>query len=221
MNSRETILQNLIDFGLGEKEAKIYLALLELEIGTVGEASEIAGINRSSAYVTIETLKEKGLVSVSYDKKIQQYVATPPEALLRSAERLSKRQEDLKNKIAEIVPQLKALNKNTKQKPQIMVFEGKQSLFNLSKEIISNDDKTVRSTLSTEEFSKIGIEKVKTINSKLAKQPADLIISGNKTGFITTKDGAWAVVIENKDVAETMKNLFDLASWFQTFNATS
>jgi len=212
MNSKETIIQNLIDFGLGEKEAKIYLALLELEIGTMGEASEIAGVNRSSAYVTIETLKEKGLVSVSYDKKIQQYVATPPEALLQSAERLSKRQEDVKNKIAEIVPQLKALNKNTKQKPRVIVFEGKQSLFNVSKEIISSDDKTVRSTLPTEEFSKMGIEKVKIVNFKLANQNADLIIGGNKTGFFTRGNEDWAVVIENENIAETMSNLFDLAS---------
>jgi len=212
MNTRETIIQNLIDFGLGEKEVKIYLALLELEIGTIGEASEIAGVNRSSAYVTIETLKEKGLVSVSYDKKIQQYVATPPEALLQSAERLSKKQEDLKNKIAEIVPQLKALNKNTKQKPRIMVFEGKQGLFNISKEIISGDDKTVRSTLPTEEFSKMGIRGIKTVNLKLADQNADLIIGGNKTGFITRGNEDWAIVIENENIAETMSNLFDLAS---------
>ena len=212
MNTQDTLIKNLIDFGLGEKEAKIYLALLELEIGTIGEASEIAGVNRSSAYVTIETLKEKGLVSVSYDKKIQQYVATSPEALLQSAERLSKRQEDLKNKIAEILPQLKTLNKNTKQRPRVMVFEGKQSLLNVSKEIISSNDKTVRSTLPTEEFSKMGIEKVKTVNLKLADQNADLIISGNKTGFIIRGNEDWAVVIENKDIAETMKELFDLAT---------
>jgi len=51
--------KQLVNFGLSEKEAKIYLALLELEMATVFEVSKQSGINRSSAYVVFGRLKEK------------------------------------------------------------------------------------------------------------------------------------------------------------------
>ena len=52
----QVILKN---FGLSEKEAKIYLALLELEAATVFETAKQSGINRSSAYVVLEALQKK------------------------------------------------------------------------------------------------------------------------------------------------------------------
>ena len=59
------IAKQLINFGFSEKEAKIYLALLELEAATVFETAKLSGVNRSSAYVVLEALKKKGFVGIS------------------------------------------------------------------------------------------------------------------------------------------------------------
>src|SRR3989338_5448141 len=110
-SNNNVLVKQLIEFGLSEKEAKIYLALLELEVATVTEVAETAGINRSSTYVVMEALKKKGLVSTSEDKKIQTYSAVSPEMLLEDAKNKAKRADAIKNNINDIVPELKALHK--------------------------------------------------------------------------------------------------------------
>ncbi|MEJ0021835.1 MAG: helix-turn-helix domain-containing protein [Candidatus Doudnabacteria bacterium] len=120
----DLLLKQLIDFGLSDKEAKIYLALLKLEAATVFEVAKQSGINRSSAYVVLEALKKKGLVGVSDDKKVRRYVAASPETLLYAAKSTAKKQENIKSGIESILPELKALHKDTKRKPKVKVFEG-------------------------------------------------------------------------------------------------
>jgi len=155
MNSNDPLIKNLIDFGLSEKEAKIYLALLELEIAPVQEVAKIAGINRSSAYVVLESLKKKGLASTSNEKKIQEYVATSPEALLQTADHLVKKQELIKGGISNIVPDLKAIYKGTKQKPKVRVFEGREGLINAMSLALNNKEKVIRAFSSGENILKI------------------------------------------------------------------
>src|SRR5258705_13289394 len=98
------ILKQLIAFGLSDKEAKIYLALLELELATVHEVAKQSGINRSSAYVVLESLKRKGFVGISEDKNVRQYVAASPETLLYSAKTAAKKQADLSHGVESIIP---------------------------------------------------------------------------------------------------------------------
>ncbi len=83
ISTNSLIVKQLIEFGLSEKEAKTYLALLELEVATVSEVSKTANINRSSAYVVLESLKKKGLAGISDDKNIRRYIAASPDLLFR------------------------------------------------------------------------------------------------------------------------------------------
>ena len=59
------MLEKLQKFGLSEKEAKIYLALLELGTATVSDIAEKAEINRSNTYVLLNSIAERDLVSIS------------------------------------------------------------------------------------------------------------------------------------------------------------
>lgn len=246
--SENLLVKNLVEYGLSDKEAKMYLALLELEVSTVNEIAKVAEVNRSSAYVVLEALKEKGLVSVSHDKKIQHYIATSPEALLYSAESQAQRQENVKNKIADIVPELKALHKDTKQKPKVRVFEGKQGLIAAFEDSLCNKEKLMRVSSSVGNLFKImpeyfegyvarriqkgvrmlGIHPFDEISKKLAENspkfdepmlipkekyffPVDFTVYDNKVGFMSSDKGGWALIIENKEMSEVMKSLFDLA----------
>lgn len=126
-SENNVLVKQLIEFGLSEKEAKIYLALLELEVATVNEAAETADINRSSAYVVMDALKKKGLVSTS-EGKIQKYVAVSPEMLLREAKDRVIKTSEIEGKISDIIPELKAMHKDTKHKPKVRVYEGKEGV---------------------------------------------------------------------------------------------
>lgn len=149
------LVKQLIEFGLSEKEAEVYLALLELEIAVVSEISKTANINRSSTYVVLESLKRKGLVSVSGDKKVQRYVATSPEMLSFEAQNKAKKAEDIRNKIGNIVPELKALHKDTKHRPVVRMYEGKQGLINVFEDSLNSKEKIMRVASNLENVSKI------------------------------------------------------------------
>jgi len=249
INPNDPLVKNLIDFGLSEKEAKIYLALLELEIAPVQEVAKIAGINRSSAYVVLELLKKKGLASTSNEKKIQEYVATSPEALLQTADHLVKKQEIIKGGISNIVPDLKAIYKGTKRKPKVRVFEGKNGLITALSEILQSKSKVVRMSSSCEKISEVIPEFLAEFGEKrlalkirfraiypacqaaeaiLSMAPhfydavvipknkypfsADIAIFDDKIGYISfEKNNLITIIIENKEMAEVMDGLFELA----------
>lgn len=155
ITTNNLLIKQLIEFGLSEKEAKVYLALLELEVATVSETAKTANINRSSTYVVLSSLKKKGLVSTSEDKKIQRYIAVSPEMLLYEAQNRAKKTADIKNRISDIVPELKALHKDTKERPKIKVFEGKQGLINTFEDTLSCKEKTIRMSSSVEDILKV------------------------------------------------------------------
>ena len=246
----DAIIKNLKEFGLGEKEANIYLVLLELEIATASQIAKATNINRSSTYVVLESLKEKGLVSISEDNNIQRYVGSSPDILLFEAQTKAQKAQDLKNNISDIVPELKALHKDTKQKPKVRVFEGKQGLINALEDTLHNKENVIRLASSLENLTKvlphyfpdylqkrikIGIttygiypdnknklaESLAKKNSKFdkaifilpKKYPflADMAIYDTKIAYISVEKTGTSIIIESKEMADVMKNIFDLA----------
>lgn len=139
-----TLIETLIDFGLSEKEAKVYISLLELEIATVGEIAKKSDVNRSSVYVVLELLKKRGFVTTSGDKTVLHYIAVSPEVILKNAEDLAVKQNEIRKKIDDIVPELNALHKDTKIKPRIRIFEGKQGLINAFEDSLKCKEKLMR-----------------------------------------------------------------------------
>lgn len=244
INSNSPIVKSLVDYGLNDKEAKIYLALIELDTATVNEIAHAADINRSSAYVVIEKLKKKGLVSTIKDYKIQRYVATNPEVLLQEAETRALRNIEIKNKIQNVVSELKSIHRETKKKPKIMVYEGLNGLINAFNDSLTTKEKRIRISSAAEDLSEPVLKYFKaredlgisikgihpdTPNSrKLLKMSpvsdlsilipkikycfsSDFAIYDEKIGFMSAKNGGWAVIIENKEMSDVMKSLFDLA----------
>ena len=143
-SSSKMLITQLVEFGLSDKEAKVYLALLELEVAGVTEVAETANINRSSTYVVLSSLKKKGLVSTSEDKKIQHYIAVSPEMLFREAEDRANQAEKIKKTIDNIIPELKALHKDTKQRPKIKIFEGEKGIIDAFEDTLHNKEKIMR-----------------------------------------------------------------------------
>ncbi len=138
------LVKQLKNFGLSEKESKIYLALLELEMATVFEVAKQSGINRSSAYVVLEALKKKGFVGISDDKKVRKYIAASPETLLHAAKAAAKKQEDTKEGIESILPELKALHKSTKHRPIVKIFEGESGAREVYWDVLSTKTKKIK-----------------------------------------------------------------------------
>ncbi len=135
-------LKTLIEFGLSEKEAKVYLALLELEVAGANEISKKAGINRSSTYVVIDSLKRKGLVSMTPDSSKQKYVAAVPETFLNIVKDKIDRLTTTKRKVEEIIPEIRGIQKNNQHKPKVTIYEGKEAVLSVYYLIFNEKDGT-------------------------------------------------------------------------------
>lgn len=126
------------ELGLSPKEIKLYLALLQLGEETVFELSKKAQVKRTTAYSILEGLKEKGIVSRRQAKKAALYSAVEPEQLLKVYQ---ERVEGFK----EVLPQLKALKKDSSKGPKVQVFEGREPVKNVYYEVVETLKKGPRS----------------------------------------------------------------------------
>jgi len=254
MTTNIILIKKLTDFGLNEKEAKVYVALLELEVATVNEIAKKSEINRSSTYVVLDSLKKQGFVNMSGDKIVKQYIATQPEIILDFAKKRADRQEDLKKMIEGIMPDLKALHKGTKHKPKVMVYEGYDSVkilyykelslklndnwrsyedpgevdkylpgfiekdcierkkSRISLYAINPDTKKNRELMGKYQSMQPQDENIliPTSKFKFPKQPIDFSIYGDEVTFSSLQE-SFAIVIKQQEIADTLKNIFDLA----------
>lgn len=114
----------LEEIGLSDKEAAVYLALLQYDSATPSEIAEKTDIKRSTVYVVLESLEKKGLASEATEGKTLRYQAAPPERLETYVEREKLKYEERAERIRDIVPQIKAVQRETGVRPLVKYYEG-------------------------------------------------------------------------------------------------
>ena len=137
--------KELQTLGLSEKEAKVYLATLELGSDTVQNIAKKAGINRPTTYVQIESLKKRGLIGEVERGKKTLYTAESPERL---SSLLNAFEKDLGFKRAEvnrILPKLSELFSGTGEKPRVRFFEGMEAVEALIEDFLKVKNKKIES----------------------------------------------------------------------------
>lgn len=116
--------KELQTLGLLEKETAVYLAALELGPETVQNIARKAGINRPTAYVQIESLKKKGLMSEVQKGKKTFYLAESPERLESLLNTFEQELGFKKAELGRILPGLGELFAGAGEKPKVRFFEG-------------------------------------------------------------------------------------------------
>jgi sugar-specific transcriptional regulator TrmB len=110
-------LKAIENLGLSEKEARVYLALLELGRASAFSISLKSTLKRPTTYVILEQLMQKGFALKIPRARKHAFQAVPPEKCFSLAsERL--------NFTADLLPELKALQKETEEKTSISYFKG-------------------------------------------------------------------------------------------------
>jgi sugar-specific transcriptional regulator TrmB len=138
-NEQIQLQTKLIQIGLSEKEAGVYISLLELGHGTVSQISRRANINRTTGYDILDSLSAKGLVSISGKEPKQEYVAESPDQIEKM---LLERIENTKNSITEIqkiIPELKSIH-NVINRPKVLFYEGKEGLQKVYEDTLSSSE---------------------------------------------------------------------------------
>lgn len=122
------MIETLIKIGLSDKEAKVYLASLELGRDSVQNIAMKARVNRATTYVILEKLLKLGLVSCYEEGKKTVYSAGDPHELTNILE-AEKRQIDAKKEYLHTsLNELLAIYNARGDKPTVRYFEGADGL---------------------------------------------------------------------------------------------
>lgn len=131
------MLQNeLIELGLSESEAGVYLAGLELGPASIMELAQKTGSNRTSLYHTMQQLLEKRLFATTSQGKKTIYVAEPPEALKHLLQLKIKHLDN-------ILGDLAALTNTGSIKPVITFYKGFEGIRTVSLQSLATKEKTM------------------------------------------------------------------------------
>jgi sugar-specific transcriptional regulator TrmB len=233
-----TLEETLVKAGLDQKEAKVYLALLDLGNEKVHAIAKKAEIKRPTAYVVLEQLYAKNFAVKTYHNKKAFYSAEKPEVLLRAL----REKQDL---LEQALPLLQARMASSKIKPKIRIYEGRRGVEQVYDEMFNSAVVSLFGTRKhlSEEFGGLAGKLKSIIKSKgiyvrdlLTDDPKDLdfaftagknyegrvipkeldlYIDGgiydDNVAILSVKKELFAVVIESKEVADTFRSLFELA----------
>ncbi len=150
MNYNNFDLQKaLLSLNFTEKEANVYLALLELGKGTVSQIARKAGINRTHGYNILDSLVIKGLCNISGKEPRQEYIAESPDKIKSLLEDQLKQSQEYLKQADQVIPQLKSIH-NIKNRPQVRFYEGKEGIKQVYEDTLTSHE-TIRAYASVED----------------------------------------------------------------------
>jgi len=163
MNTHTNLENELRELGFDEKEATIYIALLELGPSPASTIAKKTGIKRTGIYYDLEQLKEKGYVSEIIEKRRKKYIAEEPEQIkkifLQRIEKLNQILPDLTN--------LATINLN---KPQVRYFVGKEGLKMMFNDSLSLPKKSEILAFVSDEIEGVIPEYIKSYRKRRIKK---------------------------------------------------
>lgn len=231
------ILKNI---GLSDKEAKIYLAMLDFGQALPGAIADRAGIKRTTAYFTLNELVKRGLASKIKIRGYYHYQPLNPHALLN-------RQHKVFSDLEQILPKLMARQGRLTNEPQVTLHYGREGVIQVMEDSLTTEGEIygwanideastgylkdyypeyirkknerkiwVRAILSEGPVGRRFQSKGKEELREAYLVPSDLFPFANEINiyedkvFIISHQDKLAVLIRNKTIADTQRSLFKL-----------
>ncbi len=225
-------IKALIDFGLNQREAEIYIELNK-GVKSVWELSKSTKLSRSSIYHILERLKSKGMISEIKEEKSTKFKSIEPETIIKRSEEIT---EELKNTL----PKLKFWNKNT---TKAEIFIGTRAFLNLLNNFLDkkedilvygipkNVPKILRGGIERFHKKRINLkikmkhiynydafERIKYLNSldyteakavRGLKTEATTNICGDEVLITIRNNPLWTIRITSKKISEAHKKYFE------------
>jgi len=120
-----------MSFGLSGNEAEVFLICLKTGETTANRITELAELPRSTVYDILTKLKQYGLVTSCVIKNKINFSANDPEVMITIL-------DEKKNKVRQIMPEMKKIQNKVGAKPVAEVHQGKIAVIKLLDEILDN-----------------------------------------------------------------------------------
>lgn len=230
------VLENL---GLNAKEAKVYLATLEIGSNPVSKIAGKAKINRVTAYDIIEKLAKKGLISSFTRAKVKYFTATDPDVLVTDFQRKV-------GELKEALPELQRLTGETVH-PRVRYFEGADGIRHIYEDTLTSkteilnygDSEEIRTHWPTydqdyvakragkniflrgvtldDDYGRRVVEgntdykrEIRLISKDKFNFSNEICIYDDKVAIISFKDELIGMIIESPEIANTQRAIFSM-----------
>lgn len=233
-------IDELKNAGLSENEAKVYLSALELGETSVYRLAKKSGVKRTTTYLAVENLKEKGLMSSYESNNVTVVFAENPKKLLDSV-------EHKKRDLEKILPELLAFTNLIDKKPKIRYFEGKEAYKEIFSDVLRYPESEMLGTFNEKfwnfgnyftdyfipkrkekkiwarilfqdnpelkniaEEAKNHFYQAKLIPSEKFKVEIEMVIYGKNKVGLVSYDEEMAIIIESQKIHDTQKSFFEV-----------
>jgi len=130
------LITTLKQIGMEEKQAKIYLACLELGKTTIKEIAKKAEIKRTSIYDVIDEMINFGYIKTTTKGKKVKFIAAEPSEL----KEIIRKRESLLN---QIMPSLNLINNVSSVKPKVWFYNGIEGIKQVYEDLLNYRDTEV------------------------------------------------------------------------------
>jgi len=197
------VKDSLREFGLSEKEIKVYLALIELGQKRASAIAQRAGTNRSTTYIVLDELMKRGLVGVAEKNGVKLYNSAPPEQLVAYLKDMAKKYERFAHIAKKIAPQLKTTQKVVIAEPKVQLYEGVEGIRTVYEDTLSSLEK-IRT-----HATKKGSKEVSLAYKKAFGDIPEILVQGNKIILVSPGE-KFAAVVESNELAKKIQSLLRL-----------
>jgi sugar-specific transcriptional regulator TrmB len=154
MTTQQQIKPMLEGIGLSEKEADVYMCLLEKGTATIEEVMKETELKRGVTYNALYKLKELDLLtSFTVGKKVS-FSLAPPHTLSALARKKQQEAQLVSASIEHLVPQLQKKYKLLKGKPTVQYYEGEDGLREALNDLMISNVNEVFGCIDLEEMYK-------------------------------------------------------------------
>jgi sugar-specific transcriptional regulator TrmB len=123
--------KELIEAGLTENEAKVYIALLELDLVSAKPIIEKTSLHRQLVYDALDALIEKGIVSFVIQANRKYFKANEPRKLLGYFDEKENKIEKQKQEFSKLIPQLEFKRKKSGSEQEATLYYGNKGIKSL------------------------------------------------------------------------------------------
>lgn len=229
----EEISKGLERIGLTSNEAQVYLTLLKNGSSKVGKISKISQINRTTTYDVLKRLLDKGLIGYVVKGKVKYFEVSNPNQLKDFI-------DEKKFEVIKLLPSLEKIYKTPEEKHNVTLYYGYRGVKSVFEDFLRNTkvhylmDSEGKFSERMPYFAKHFVrqlEKKKIKIKHLVREGRDVYksktteiryvrkkivseavfdIYNDKVAIIIWTDPPESVVIQNKAIADSLKEYFDI-----------
>lgn len=145
MDKKIELVEALEAYGLNKKQAKVYLACLELGLATVQDLAKRSGIRRTTIYSLLDDLEEGCIINIVKQKKKTFIIAQQPEFLLKDM-------ADRKERIAASLPLFQEMKKEGASGSKFIFYRGQDGFKRFWRDLLRSGIKEWLIITSGKEF---------------------------------------------------------------------